>query len=127
MALNACTINGFTLNSKSCSNKFAYLIPILHPPVVTPVSGTNPRVLRDTFKFVPPPIPQNFELEDQPTLTFEQPIVSVSAEILGFSGTDTQDVSAAQADFVTVTGFDLGVSAEANVVISVNISDLHFE
>ena len=118
MALNACSINGFTLNSRRCANQFNRLVPILHPAVLpNPVGG--PRVLRDTPKYNRP-----FEIEDTPHLTFEQPIVTVSAEIFGFSGVDTQDVSAVQVDFVSVS--DLTVSTD-DAFVGVNISDLRIE
>ena len=117
MAINSCSINGFTLHGRRCSDKFAALVPILHPPIVAS-TGTNPRVLRDTFQ-----LPRQFEIEDQPHLTFEQPIITVTAEIFGVSGSDTQDVSAAQLDFVTVTDLEL----EPTLSIDVNITDLKFE
>jgi hypothetical protein len=124
MALNACSINGFTLNSRRCADKFAALVPILHPPIppIVASSGGNPRVLRDTFQFQP----REYEIEDRPTLTFEQPQVTVTVEIFGFSGTDTQDVSAANADFVSV--HDFTVQAEMpDGTIDVNIHDFRFE
>ncbi len=120
MAINACSINSFTINAGRCRNKFADLVPILHPPIVA-TAGTNPRVLRDTFKFARP-----FDLEDNQVFTFEQPIVSVTVEMFGQSGTDTQDVSMAQADFVTVTGFEVSDQAVSDQ-ITVNIFDLKFE
>lgn len=125
MAINACTIDGFTLNGKFCRDKFAVLIPIFRPPVV-PVEGTNPRVLRNTFE-----MPRRFEIEDEKVLTFEQPIVTVSVEFYGAIGTETQDVSASNADFVTVTGLEIAETPvpviDSEVPISVNIFDLNFE
>jgi hypothetical protein len=130
MSINFCTIasspvDGFCGTQRA--KVLARLIPILHPavpPVVT--TGTNPRVLRDTFKFNRP-----FEIEDQPTLTFEQPTVTVSAEIFGYYGTDTQDVSAAQVDFVSISDFEFGSSVHEPDhdagVIAVNITELTFE
>lgn len=122
MAINSCTIDSFTLDA-FCSPRrgmiFDRLVDELHPvtPVVSSARG-NPRVLRDTFQ-----MPRPFEIDDRQTLTFEQPFVTVTAEILGLSGTDTQDVQAANTDFVTVTGLDFG-SDETQ--ISVNILDIHF-
>ncbi len=125
MAINACTIDGFTLNGRNCRDKFAILIPILRPPVV-PVEGTNPRVLRDTFR-----MPRQFELEDDKILTFEQPIVTVTVEFYGSTGSETQDVMAANADFVTVTGLEIAetpvVASDPETPITVNIFDLNFE
>ena len=122
MALNACTINGFTLNGRRCSTRFSALVDVLHPPTPIVSTGGNPRVLRDTVRYERP-----FEIEDTPNLTFEQPIVSVAVEILGFSGTDTQDVSGVQVDFVSVS--DLMVTGQEidDALIGVNISDLRIE
>ncbi len=120
MAINACSINSFTINAGRCRNKFSELSEILHP-VSTPVVGTNPRVLRDTFNFARP-----FEIEDQHVFTFEQPIVTVTVEMFGVSSSETQDVSAAQVDFVSVTGFEVS-SDPINDTIAVNIFDLTFE
>lgn len=124
MALNACSINGFTLHSRRCASQFARLIPILHPPVPPIVSATggNPRVLRDTFRLDQRP----YEIEDSPVLTFEQPQVTVSVEILGFSGSDTQDVTGANVDFVTAHDFTVTASMPDGE-ITVNIPDLRFE
>jgi hypothetical protein len=124
MAINACSINGFTLNGRKCTNKFALLVPILHPPIPTPIEGTNPRVLRDTHEW-----PRNFEIEDEKHLTFEQPIVTVTAEFLGSTGQDTQDMNASHVDFVTVTGFEVqSVSEDLPIdLVAVNITDFTFE
>lgn len=118
MAINACTIDGFTINSRRCANKFAALIPILHPLAPIQNGVGNPRVHRDTF--VPPREEQErFDTQFQ----FEQPIVTVSAEIFGFSGSDTQDVSAAQVDFVSVTEFRV----QDDEQVLVNITEFRFE
>ena len=125
MALNACSINGFTVNTRRCASHFNRLVPILHP-AVPPNSVGGPRVLRDTareaLKYDRP-----FEIEDTPNLTFEQPIVSVSAEILGFSGTDTQDVSGVQVDFVSVSDLMVADQEIDDALIGVNIVDLRIE
>lgn len=104
MAINACTIDGFTLHGKFCRDKFAILIPILRPPVV-PVEGTNPRVLRDTFQYPPRP----FEFEDKPVLNFEQPFITVEVEFDGVTHTQQID-NAPQMHFVTVTGLQIDVA-----------------
>ena len=124
MAINACTINSFTIDSRRCRNKFADLIPILHPPTVT---GTNPRVLRDNYQV---PRPFDFEKpEDRPTWTFEQPFISVTVEFDGVTGEQTLDNSQSQLDFVSITNFsmqaatDLPASAETDEQVTVNISD----
>jgi hypothetical protein len=122
MALNQCTINGFTLNSRRCSDKFAALVPILHPTVTPVTGGGNPRVLRDTFRFDH----RQYEIEDDRKLTFEQPQVTVSVEIFGFSGYDTQDVTGTSVDFVTAHDFTV-TAAMPDGEITVNIPDIRFE
>lgn len=115
MAINACTINGFTINSRSCRNKFDDLVIILHPPVV--VNGTNPRVLRDGYAI---PRPFDFEQpEERPTWTFEQPYISVSVEFLGTIGEQTLDSTQPQLDFVSVTNLTVvSASAPSNAEVS---------
>jgi hypothetical protein len=134
MAINACSINGFTLHGRRCTDKFAILVPILHPtvPPVTYGVGGNPRVLRDTF--VPPR-----ELEDRLTLNFEQPFITVTVDHDGDIQSQTLEATQ-QLDFVTVTNLQIfaapSVGIEDLVVnlrpsdmteeVSVNISDLEF-
>lgn len=123
MSINSCTIDSFTIDS-FCSRQrqltIARLVPILHPPTpVTSSGGGNPRVLRDTWF-------DRREEEEKPVLTFEQPIVSVTVEIFGFSGTDTQDVMGSQVDFVTVTNLEVQRELE-ELQMSISISDLRFE
>jgi hypothetical protein len=121
MAINACTINDFTIDGRRCSDKFSRLIPILHPPTVV---GTNPRVLRDNYQV---PRPFDFEKPDErPTWTFEQPFITVTVELDGVTGNQTLDVSAPQLDFVTVTNFSIhaaGQVTEQEELITVNITD----
>lgn len=115
MAINACSINAFTIDGWRCRNRFYDLAAILHPVV-----GTNPRVLRDTYQQRP------FEIEDEKQQVFEQPIVTVSVEFYGASNSESQDVSVQQLDFVTVTDFKVkGINSASN--ISVSISDFRFE
>ena len=54
-------------------------------------------------------------------------VVSVSAEILGFSGTDTQDVSGVQVDFVSVSDLMVADQEIDDALIGVNIVDLRIE
>ena len=111
MAINACTIDGFTINGRFCRDKFAILIPILRPPIPpVPVEGTNPRVLRDTFT-----LPPRFEFEDKPVLNFEQPFITVEVVFDGVTHTQQID-NAPQMHFVTVTGLQIDVpTSEAPV------------
>jgi hypothetical protein len=127
MALNACSINGFTLNSRRCADRFAALVPILHPtlPPLTSIQGTSNQSMRQG---VHRDLERRWEIEndERAPLTFEQPQVTVSVEIFGFSGTDTQEVSSANVDFVTV--HDLVVTASMpDGEITVNIPDFRFE
>jgi hypothetical protein len=103
MAINACTIDGFTLHGRNCRDKFATLIPILHPPVPVVATGGNPRVLRDSFV-----MPPQFEFEDRPTLNFEQPWVTVEVVFDGVTHTQQLD-NGPQMHFVTVTGLQIDV------------------
>jgi len=131
MSLNACTLNGFTLNSRRCVNKFLVLVDILHPlvpPVPQTPGGGNPRVLRDVFADVPRP----FEFDDRVPFTFEQPQITVDVEMFGLTGSQTLD-NLPQADFVTVTGLTIAAAAAVEVLdlilpgdgdVSVNISDI---
>ena len=124
MSINACTIDSFTLDS-FCSRQrsvvFGRLVPILHPPIPTGVGGGNPRVLRDTFTR------PDYDVEDKPVLTFEQPIVAVTVELFGHTGTDTQDVTGANVDFVSVTDLAVAKPSVTEATIVISITDLYFE
>ena len=126
MAINACSINGFTLNSRRCADKFAALIPILHPtlPPITQVGTSNQSMRQGVHR----EIERRWELEndERAPLTFEQPQVTVSVEIFGFSGTDTQDVTGTNVDFVTVHDFTVSASMPDGE-ITVNIPEIRFE
>ena len=73
-------------------------------------------------------IERRWELEndERAPLTFEQPQVTVSVEIFGFSGTDTQDVTGTNVDFVTVHDFTVSASMPDGE-ITVNIPEIRFE
>lgn len=122
MSINACTIDASTVNT-FCSPRrgivFNNLSNILHPTTPPFVQAGSSRVLRDTSPFAP-----QFEIDDQPIVTFEQPEVTISVELFGVVGTETQNVAGAQADFVTVTNLTVdGVEP----IVGVNITDLTFE
>lgn len=108
MAINACTIDGFTLHGRRCRDKFTALIPILHPPTPTGAVRGSPRVLRDTYA------PQ-FEFEEKPMLTFEQPFITVQVIFDGVEYSQQLN-SSDQLHFVTITG--LQISAAPQVVVS---------
>jgi hypothetical protein len=115
MSINACTLNRATVDT-FCSPRraivFAKLVDELHP--VYPPQATASKTHLGYA-------PYRDEEDDRPTLKFEQPIITVHVDILGFSGSDTQDISGAQLDFVTVTDFE-HVGA-----IDVSITDITFD
>ena len=122
MSINACSIDASSVNT-FCSPRrgivFNNLSNILHPTTPPFVQSGSSRVLRDTF--IAPP---EFEIDDRPTITFEQPEVTIAVELLGTVGAETQNVAAPQLDFVTVTNLEVG---EVEPIIAVNITDFIFE
>jgi len=120
MPLNACTIDGFTLHGKNCRNKFATLVPILHPPV-PPVAivGGNGRVLRDGFNI---PRPFDFE-EERPTLVYEQPQITVTVKFDGITAAQTLD-NAPQLDFVSIAGFSIKTATlDTGIIFYTDVED----
>ena len=116
--INACSINGFTINGKKCSDKFAELIPIFRPPEPVATVGGSPRVLRDTF------VRPNYDIDDTQRI-YEQPFVTVIVELLGKTGSETQNVSGPSVDFVTVT--NLKIEAPVEDQIEISIGEIHFD
>lgn len=111
MAINACTINSFTIDARRCRDKFADLIPILHPPVTTgggfngwvsaqvaasraAAQAREAAAQRQQQRWQQPEAPRY-----EPT-ELEQ--ITVTAKFMELSGTDTQKV-VARPDLVTVT------------------------
>ena len=115
MSINACSINSFTIDARRCRDKFQDLIPILHPPKAKKVSNGGWRQDRppEYYRGINPP---NWNDQQVPTPT-ELDRVSVTVEILGMKGTDTQDI-VARLDLVTVT--DIHISSET---VDVNIEN----
>jgi hypothetical protein len=110
MAINACSINGFTIDARRCRDKFADLIPILRPTHGAQPNGWTqgrpPAYYRgiNPPRWEPPPAPRDTEQE----------IVTVTAKIFGLDGTDTQSI-VGRLDLVTVTdihivGTEVGVN-----------------
>ena len=122
MSINACTIDASTVNT-FCSPRrgiiFDQLANILHPTTPPFVQAGSSRVLRDTSPYAP-----QFEIDDKQVVTFEQPEVTITIELLGSVGSETQNVAAAQLDFVTVTNL---VVDGVEPIVAVNITDLTFE
>ena len=98
MAINSCTINSFTLNSARCRR--AIIIPP-EPPVTS--LGTNNAHVSVAFAKQHPHLVRHaeYEIEDQPQLKFEQPFITVTAELMGEVGTHTLE-SSTQLEFVSV-------------------------
>jgi hypothetical protein len=99
MAINACSIDGFTLHGRRCANKFAALIPILHPGAIKTGNGggwfQSPIGHSQRERWKEPELPKNLPTElDQ---------VTVTSIFQTLAGTDTQDVSNSRLDLVTVT------------------------
>lgn len=124
MAINACTINGFTLHARRCASQWERLIPVLHPFPPGGDGGAGGAAAGNKYAKVPQYAP--YEIDDRPDLTFEQPFITVSVEILGFSGVDTQEVSAMDTDFVSVSDFSVG-EKELIQQVGVNITNLRIE
>jgi hypothetical protein len=105
MSINSGTIGGFTLHGRSLRDKFATLVPILHPSVAP--EGGNPsvmrRVVRDNFNV---PRPFDFEEQERPTLIYEQPQITVTVKLGDLTGTQTLD-NTPQLDFVSITGLSI--------------------
>jgi hypothetical protein len=117
MAINACSINGFTIDARRCRDKFADLIPILRPPVGGGGGQPNGWAQQRPPAYYRGINPPRWDPPIAPRDT-EQERVTVTAEIFGVSGTDTQSV-VARPDLVTVTDIHI-VSTE----IGVNILNL---
>ena len=101
MAINACSINSFTIDAGRCRNKFADLIPILHSTITTgsPFLGwVDPAKIqskqRIAQRWIPPEAPRFDPVENDK--------MTVAVEIFGLTGSDTQAVMARQ-DLVTIT------------------------
>jgi hypothetical protein len=120
MSINFCTLTSASVDT-FCGNRRGIVLNQLlakkYPPPVQHAKGGNPRVLRDTFA-VPPP----FEFEDRPTLTYEQPWITVEVEFGGKKGSQTVD-NDAQRDFVSVTGLEVASHSDDEDEITVNIED----
>jgi hypothetical protein len=102
MPINACSINGFTIDARRCRDKFQDLIPILHPPV----TSTNPSSNGGWTQKRPPSYyrginPPTWDDKQVPTPT-ELDRVIVTVEIFGKKGSDEQQI-VPRLDLVTVT------------------------
>jgi hypothetical protein len=100
MSINACSINGFTIDARRCRDKFHDLIPILHPPTTTPTSngGWTQKRPPEHYRGINPP---RWDDKQVPTPT-ELDRVTVTVEIFGMKGSDEQQI-VPRLDLVTVT------------------------
>lgn len=115
MAINACSINAFTIDAARCRR------PNLFRPPVGPTFGNGNGTVRDEFAQFYPHLFDR-EREPEPQLYFEQPFISVAAELLGAKGIQTVEAKP-QLEFVVVTGLEIGEPEEVQA-ITVNILDL---
>ncbi len=116
MSINACSINSFTIDARRCRDKFQDLIPILHPPAAKKVSngGWTQQRPPANYRGINPP---RWDDKQTPPPT-ELDRVSVTVEVMGLKGTDTQDI-VQRMDLVTVTDIHI----EGTEVV-VNITNL---
>ena len=122
MAINACTINAFTINSARCRR------PNLFPPnPPQQILGTNNSSVSIGFAKQYPHLVRHVEhdIEDHPPLVFEQPFITVSAELLGSAGSQTIEAKQ-QLEFVSVIDLKVGEPIKQTAV-SVNISDFKID
>jgi len=123
MSINFCTLTGSTLDT-FCGNRRSIIVNQLltekYPPAPS-APGTNNHHVSTDFARRYPHLVQHVEHEEIKPLTFEQPFITVSAELLGDVGTQTLEAKV-QMEFATVTDLKIGDSP-APQDISVNISD----
>ena len=130
MAINYCTIGSTTVDG-FCGLQRAKVLArlideaghgVVNPPTPQPHGhgGTGGITHGPTPGYRPPTFPQYRppEVERDP-YTYEQPIITVTAEIFEFRGSETQETTV-RLDFVTVS--DLEFNSEP--VVTVNITEM---
>lgn len=118
MAINACSINAFTINGARCRTP-----NLFRPAPVVGIIGTNNRNVSNDFARQYPHLIRHSEHEvPQPHLEFEQPYITVSAELMGETGSQTLEAKV-QMEFVSVTDIQFSEGSVAPD-ITVNISDI---
>lgn len=110
MAINGCTIDGFTLHGFKCRDKFASLVPILHPPVTPGTGSVGWHQQAAQQRWTQPEVPKHIHTE------LER--ITVTATFQALFGSATQEITP-RLDLVTVT--DIHVNP---VSVSVNIENL---
>ncbi len=125
MSINFCTLTGSTLNT-FCGNRRQIIVDRLleekYPPVPAFLGTNNSSVSIDFAKRYPHLVRHVEADEETPVLRFEQPFVTVTAELLGDQGTHQLEVEP-HLHFVMVTDFRLVSVAPKQDEVVVNISD----
>jgi hypothetical protein len=107
MAINACSIAGFTIAGKSCRDKFPDLIPLMHRGAG---GGTSQSV-----KWLHLKQQQERERLEQAARPTELERIIVSASFQDLRGDDAQDVKPSN-DLVTVSDiFVTGTTVDVNI------------
>jgi hypothetical protein len=126
MAINFCTLTNSTIDT-FCGNRRQLILDRLleerYPPAPPPVLGTNNSSVREALVRQRPELFRRPAEEEELTqLTFEQPFITVTAELLGTTGTHQLD-AATRLDFVVVTNLRIGERHQLEATVAVNISD----
>lgn len=115
MAINAQSINRFTINGRrlNCADKFAALVPILHPVNPPSIGASNGgwKVPPQPARWTPPNVPDY-------AVPTELERIFVTVKFQELSGSDTQEVYPSQ-DLVTVTDVKI-----ESTIVGVNITDI---
>ena len=126
MAINFCTLTNSTIDT-FCGNRRQLILDRLleerYPPAPPPVLGTNNSSIRESLvRQRPDLLRRPVEDDERAPLTFEQPFITVAAELMGVKGVQQLD-AAARLDFVVVTNLKIGEGYREESTVSVNISD----
>lgn len=126
MAINFCTLTNSTIDT-FCGNRRQIILDRLlrerYPPAPPAVLGTNNASVREALVRQRPELFRRpVEDDERAPLTFEQPFITVSAELLGATGKQQLD-AATRLDFVVVTNLKIGERRQQEATVAVNISD----
>lgn len=128
MSINFCTLTGSTLDT-FCGNSRQIILDRLldekyaTPPVQPFIGTNNSSVSKDFTKKFPHLVRHAVEDDERPVLTFEQPFITVSAELMGATGSQQQEVTP-RLDFVVASDLNISkTTTSKEVELSVNISD----
>lgn len=118
MAINACTINFYTINSAGCRRPFP-----VRPPSPGAFIGTNNQSISKDFARFRPDLTRHVDEPTELPWTFEVPLITVTAELGGQVGKHSLNTLQS---LEVVMASDLTIDAQA-ASISVNIYDLKIE